>query len=412
MKYPTTVKLCALLTAVLLLSGCGVLPALPADTIPSTVAPITKPTTHPTTVVTEPTVEDTTALTAEPTAENTTAPTTIPGTEPTAPATEPTAPPATAPSAPPTTAPSAPPATQPTTPVTQPTAPATNPTQSTTGNEATVLPGGDAALPNITSPVASGVLVESKGPATIDYSNTKDGYIMVNYTAATNKRLKVQIKGKTTYTYNLTPQQWSAFPLSDENGDYTITVYQNVSGTSYATVLSLKINVTMEDEFSPFLRSNQYVNFDAAPNTVAKAAALAGHIHDPLKKVEAIYNFVVQGMTYDKELAANVQSGYLPNLDSVLSKMTGICFDYAALMTGMLRSQGVPTKLVVGYAGDVYHAWINVWSAEEGWIDGVIFFDGTSWKRMDPTFASSGNSSSDIMDYIGNGANYVAKYFY
>ena len=81
-------------------------------------------------------------------------------------------------------------------------------------------------------------------------------------------------------------------------------------------------------------------------------------------------------------------------------------------MTGMLRSQGVPTKLVVGYAGSVYHAWINVWSAEEGWIDGVIFFDGTSWKRMDPTFASSGNSSSDIMDYIGNGANYVAKYFY
>ena len=410
MKFPTLRALCVLLSAVLVLSGCGVHPALPPDTVPSTVNPATGTTAYtppPTAPTVQSTTVPTTVPTTQPTAEPTTAPTTLPGTEPTTPpATKPTVPPTTQPTAEPTTAPT-------TAPTTQPTVPATQPTEAAANTEATVPLGGEAAIPNITSPVASGVLVKSNSLATIDYSNTKDGYIMVNYTAATEQRLKVQVKGPVTvYTYNLTPQQWSAFPLSDENGSYQITVYRNVSGTSYAVVLSLTISVTMEDEFSPFLRSNQYVNFDAAPNTVAKAASLAGNIGDPLKKVEAIYNFVVQGMTYDKELAANVQSGYLPNLDSVLSKMSGICFDYAALMTGMLRSQGVSTKLVVGYAGDVYHAWINVWSANEGWIDGVIFFDGTSWKRMDPTFASSGNSSSDIMDYIGNGANYVAKYFY
>lgn len=408
MKFPTLRALCVLLSAVLVLSGCGVHPALPPDTVPSTVNPATGTTAYtppPTAPTVQSTTVPTTVPTTQPTAEPTTVPTTTaPGTEPT---TQPTVPPATQPTAVPTTQPTAEPTTAPTT------VPTTQPTEAAANTEATVPLGGEAAIPNITSPVASGVLVKSNSLAAIDYSNTKDGYIMVNYTAATEQRLKVQVKGPVTvYTYNLTPQQWSAFPLSDENGSYQITVYRNVSGTSYAVVLSLTISVTMEDEFSPFLRSNQYVNFDAAPNTVAKAASLAGNIGDPLKKVEAIYNFVVQGMTYDKELAANVQSGYLPNLDSVLSKMSGICFDYAALMTGMLRSQGVPTKLVVGYAGDVYHAWINVWSANEGWIDGVIFFDGTSWKRMDPTFASSGNSSSDIMDYIGNGANYVAKYFY
>jgi transglutaminase-like putative cysteine protease len=79
-------------------------------------------------------------------------------------------------------------------------------------------------------------------------------------------------------------------------------------------------------------------------------------------------------------------------------------------MTGMLRSQGVPTKLVVGYAGDAYHAWINVYSEDTGWIDGVIYFDGAKWMRMDPTFAANGGS--DIMDYIGNGTNYSGKYFY
>ena len=45
-------------------------------------------------------------------------------------------------------------------------------------------------------------------------------------------------------------------------------------------------------------------------------------------------------------------------------------------------------------------------------MDGVIWFNGSSWQRMDPTFASSGGSSDAIMEYIGDGANYSAKYFY
>lgn len=268
----------------------------------------------------------------------------------------------------------------------------------------------EAAIPNNITAVASGSKVKSNAYAAIDYSNTDDGYVMVRYTAETTSKLKAQVKGPdTTYTYSLTPQQWAAFPLSDENGDYQISIYENVTANKYAVVLSVSISVSMEDEFAPFLRSNQYVNFDNAPNTVAKARSLCSGIEDPLKKVEKIYDFVVS-MTYDQELANNVQSGYTPNLDRVLSRMSGICFDYAALMTGMLRSQGVPAKLVIGYAGDAYHAWINVWSESTGWVDGVIYFDGVHWKRMDPTFASSGGSG--MLDYIGNGSNYTAKYFY
>ena len=128
--------------------------------------------------------------------------------------------------------------------------------------------------------------------------------------------------------------------------------------------------------------------------------------------MEKVYNFVVGNLTYDKEKAATVQSGYLPVLDTVLAEKKGICFDYAALMAGMLRSQGVPCKLVVGYAGTAYHAWISVWSEATGWVDGAIFFDGTTWQRMDPTFASTGRQSQAIMQYIGDGTNYTVKYLY
>ena len=289
----------------------------------------------------------------------------------------------------------------------------TTPVEAQLEDEAVALSAAPAAIPHRVSVEASGVLEKKNVNAVIDYSNTADGYVMVQYTAQSDLRLKVQVKGpSTTYTYNLTPRKWAAFPLSDGNGVYQVTIYQNVTSSRYAAVLSLNTPVELKDEFAPFLHSNQYVDYDNAPKTTAAAAQLIGTQTDPLKKVEAVYDYVVKGMTYDKELAAGVKSGYLPVLDTVLEKKSGICFDYAALMTGMLRSQGVPCKLVVGYAGTAYHAWISVWVEESGWVDGVIWFNGTSWQRMDPTFASSGGGDPSILAYIGDGTNYTAKYFY
>ena len=274
-------------------------------------------------------------------------------------------------------------------------------------------PESPAAVSAVLTPVASGTAVKENASAVIDYSNTLEGYVMVRYTGSTDKRLKARVQGpSTTYTYDLTAGEWEVFPLSDGNGGYQVTVFKNISGTKYTTELSASMKVELKDEFGPYLYPNQYVDYGAAPNAVAKAAELTAGKTGTLEKVAAIYDYVVRNLTYDREKAATVQSGYLPVLDTVLAAKKGICFDYASLMTGMLRSQGIPCKLVVGYAGGGYHAWINVWSEENGWINQVIFFDGTTWQRMDPTFASSGKQSASTMAYIGNSANYTAKYLY
>lgn len=265
------------------------------------------------------------------------------------------------------------------------------------------------------TPVASGTQTKKNSSAVIDYSNTKDGYVMVSWSEGGTPKLKVLVKGPsgTSYQYNLrTDGQYETFPLSDGNGSYTVGVYKNVSGTKYSTVLSASVSVTLTDEFAPFVRSNQYVNFTDSSKAVAKAAELCAGAGGNLDKVSKVYTFVVNNTTYDKEKARTVQSGYLPNVDDTLTTGKGICFDYAALMAAMLRSQGVPVKLIVGYTGSAYHAWINVWSETGGWIEGKIYFDGKQWKLMDPTFASSGKSSDNIMQYIGNGDNYQAKYQY
>ena len=267
----------------------------------------------------------------------------------------------------------------------------------------------------ILEPVASGVTVLSNEKAMIDASNAKDGYIMAAYKQPTDKKLKLRITGrdKVVYTYNLNSDgKYEVFPLSGGEGKYSIAVYENVSGSKYATAYSTTMTVMLTDEYAPYLRANQYVNYQADSEVVKKAAELVKDKPKSLDKIAAVYQYTVTTLTYDKEKAKTVQSGYLPDVDQVLAEQKGICFDYAAVMTAMLRSQGIPTRLVVGYAGDVYHAWINTFIPQTGWIEGVIYFDGETWKMMDPTFASSAKQSKQIMEYIGNGSNYTAKYLY
>jgi transglutaminase-like putative cysteine protease len=262
----------------------------------------------------------------------------------------------------------------------------------------------------------SGQTVNSNAKASVDSSNLAEGFVTVKYTGGKDVRIKVQITksgSSTTYTYNLNNKgNPETFPLTEGDGSYAIKVYENTSGTKYAQALSTTVTMKLRSEFLPFLYPNQYVNFNDESKVVAKAAELVKNKTGDFEKMKAVYEFVVNSFTYDTKLAETVKSGYLPVVDDVLAAKKGICFDYAAVMAAMLRSQNIPCKLIVGYAGKVYHAWINVYITGTGWVEKAIYFDGKSWTLMDPTFASNANSSASIMKYISNGSNYSQKYAY
>lgn len=261
------------------------------------------------------------------------------------------------------------------------------------------------------TPDASGSVTFSGGGATIDASNTGNGYLMVKYTGG-NPKVKVQITKSNTYTYDLNARNaYEVYPLTEGNGNYSIKVFENVSGSQYAQLMSQNISVSLSNEFGPFLYPNQYVNFNSGSAAVGVASQLAAG-KQQLEVVKAVYDYVIGHVTYDYAKAQSVQSGYLPNVDATLSSGTGICFDYAALMAAMLRSQDIPTKLVIGYTGNLYHAWVSVHIEGEGWIDDIIRFDGQSWSYMDPTFMSTGGGSESARQYVGNGSNYQEKYSY
>lgn len=257
----------------------------------------------------------------------------------------------------------------------------------------------------------TGLQTFSNSLCTIDISNASEGYIMVKY-SGTNPKVKFQLTGSdgVTYTYNL-GSDFAAFPLSAGSGQYKAAVYENVSGTQYSTALSREFNVSITNVFGPNLYPNQYVDFNATSEVVSKAAALVENCSSDIEAVTKIYNFVTTNITYDHNKAATVQSGYTSNVDYILNCGTGICLDYAAVMTSMLRSQKIPTRLEVGYAGSAYHAWISTYITDVGWVNGIIQFDGTSWSIMDPTFAAN-SSESALKSFIGNGSNYQTKYVY
>lgn len=79
----------------------------------------------------------------------------------------------------------------------------------------------------------------------------------------------------------------------------------------------------------------------------------------------------------------------------------------------MLRSQDIPTRLVVGYASpDIYHAWNEVYTTETGWITPQLLLSIKGYNTVDATFYAGADDKSAISQYISDSGNYSAIYYY
>ena len=216
---------------------------------------------------------------------------------------------------------------------------------------------------------------KSKGGTVVDVGHADDGYIQVKHRAG-KKRIKVRVScGGETYTYDLNQNgEFEVFPLQMGSGTYKVTVYEQVKGTQYQSLSTISFKAELADELSPYLYPNQYAWYEADSQAVAQADTLCVDLTTDEQKVDAVHSFVTSRFMYDYIKAMTVKSNttYLPDVDSTLNDKKGICFDFAALMCCMLRSQGIPTQLVIGYADACYHAWNRVY------VDG-------QWRLIDTT---------------------------
>lgn len=251
---------------------------------------------------------------------------------------------------------------------------------------------------------------EGENGVLIDLSCASEGYVGVKATSASRMKFQV-IKDGNTYNYDLRSDGVPAFyPLQMQDGMYSFRVVENVSGTKYAVVYTAEQTISIKDEFSPYLYSNEYVKYSEESACVKKARELSASASDENGVISAVYDYVCAGVKYDKEKAKNVSTGYMPDPDQTLAEGKGICFDYASLAAAMLRSQGIPCKVIFGYVspGDLYHAWNMFYTKENGWVTADFEISGNKWNRLDLTFSANGADGT----FIGDGGNYKEVYCY
>jgi len=211
----------------------------------------------------------------------------------------------------------------------------------------------------------SGIFGQAFGGTTLLVSNNRE--LKVNSTSyGKNMRVLVE-KNSERYYYSLNNKE-EILPLQLGKGNYNIKVLENISGNRYRVVSKDTIFIKDFNDKESFLVSAQPVYWkEGQASKLAKE--LTKNKESTIDKVEEIYDYITQNIVYDYDKIKDLTDDYVPNIEQTLKSKSGICYDYAALMAGMLRSLNIPTKLVKGYKNDLnnYHAWNEV-LIEDKWV--------------------------------------------
>ncbi|WP_169713704.1 transglutaminase domain-containing protein [Paludifilum halophilum] len=106
------------------------------------------------------------------------------------------------------------------------------------------------------------------------------------------------------------------------------------------------------------------------------------------EKALAIYQYVAKNVRYDVQKFKNDTFEYDDSALKTLREKEGVCQDYSFLTIALLRSIGIETRFVEGYADGNRHAWVEVKV-------------GGQWLTMDPTWGAG---------YIDENDRFIRKY--
>lgn len=188
-------------------------------------------------------------------------------------------------------------------------------------------------------------------------------------------RLMVQY-GNNKYYYSL-KNQTEYLPIQFGKGTYEVKLLRNIEGNRYSVLNKVYLNINEEPE-NVYLSSSQPVIWEGNEELLALAKEIVVDKTTDEEKVKAAYDYIVKNIKYDKVKIKNLPDDYVPDLSTIMSEKKGICYDYSALFAAILRSEGIPCKLVKGYKNDLknYHAWNEV------------YLDG-KWQVVDTTYDSA-----------------------
>lgn len=183
--------------------------------------------------------------------------------------------------------------------------------------------------------------------------------------------------------------------------------YQVTSSFSLADATSLRNAPTQYPDWV----TEKYLQMpdSITPETVALAEDLTAGLDNPFDKAIAVRDYLRENITYNDQIQA-VPQGVEPVHYTLFVSKEGYCNYYASSMAMLLRSQGIPARIVSGYAQGVYdeesqsyrvrasnaHTWVEVYFPAYGWIQ----FEPTASipTVLRPESAGSGDAFSDFIN--------------
>lgn len=116
-------------------------------------------------------------------------------------------------------------------------------------------------------------------------------------------------------------------------------------------------------EITKYTSSNSLIDLETNEIVISKAAELRESSDSNEEFIDKVYK-LIRSMEYDQELFdKNKETGrlYIPDINSKFEESKGICVDKSWMVALMLRSQGIPTKIVDGYQEFIgAHSWNEV----------------------------------------------------
>ena len=251
---------------------------------------------------------------------------------------------------------------------------------------------------------------------TIDTTNAKYGFVTVNYTSNAKLKVGIQYGNEKTSYKNCPSGKDAVFSLEQGDGTYTISLCENISGTTYRVVTSKRVNAKIENTYAPYLIATTDVQFTSGADVCKKPAAFCKDAKTDMDKVTAIYNYIAGHYTYDTKLANDITSGkvskYIPDTAATLNSNKGICYDLASLFAAMCRSQNIPCTLTKGYAGSSYHAWNKV-NVDGSWYQARHQRDHLRRLRLPPDLLPAERRARRVRGGVKyhNSSNHGGRYF-
>ncbi|WP_304973865.1 transglutaminase family protein [uncultured Alistipes sp.] len=267
----------------------------------------------------------------------------------------------------------------------------------TPASAAETMAGGSGQAAVQASGAEPGTEEYGNGLASIRVSGDDPGAMTVEWRGSGDPDVRMQVEldgdGGTPYTYRLQDGP-TRVTFTEGGGTYRVTVLQHVEGIRFRVACRAAVEVG-DAGSGAFTGPTAMVRYGPDSGFAKKADELCENCKTDTDDIAKIYAFVTGHMSYDGAKAKAISDGgwtggSVPDPDAAYESGKGVCYDIAGLMAAMLRSRGVPCKLVYGHVDGMYHAWCMVLPDRDGTAGGMALKAG-EWSLLDPTLGLSSN---------------------